>query len=60
MYNHYMSPRNYHSKNRIDRYNMSPSFVSTASGMAEKKVEGFVTRVLQSLFKSRRRNNKQS
>jgi hypothetical protein len=51
-----MSPRNYYSKNRIDRYNMSPSFVSTASGMAEKKVERFVTRVLRSIFKSRRRN----
>ena len=53
-----MSPRNYHSKNRIDRYDNHPNFIYTAPGSAEIKVERFVIRVLRSLFKFPPRRHK--
>jgi hypothetical protein len=51
-----MSPRNYKSRDRIERYVNHPNFIYTAPGKAEIKVERFVIKVLRSLFKSRRRN----
>lgn len=46
-----MSPRNYKSRDRIERYVNHPNFVNTAPGSVEIKVERFIIKVLRSLFK---------
>ena len=46
-----MSPRNYKSRDRIDRYVNHPNFINTVEHSTEIKVERFVIKVLRSLFK---------
>ena len=53
-----MSPRNYKSRDRIDRYVNHPNFIYTVPGKTEAKVERFVIKVLRSLIKFPPRRHK--
>jgi hypothetical protein len=45
-----MSPRNYHSKQRMSEYVAHPNFINTVESKVEKDIELFVYRVLRSIL----------
>jgi hypothetical protein len=50
-----MSPRNYHSKQRISDYVAHPNFINTVESKTEADIELFVYRVLRRVFSIPRR-----
>jgi hypothetical protein len=50
-----MSPRNYHSKQRISDYVAHPNFTNTVESKVEADIELFVYRVLRRVFSIPRR-----